>query len=162
MERRDAIRSVVENIPSICQLKPKQKESLVHILNGGDVVALLPTSFGKSLIYQLLQIISEKQGRPKSGKAIIVIVSPLVALMDDQVKEAAKLCLCAAQLGMHNDWEIIEGNFSLIFGIWILDSQENGDSQMASYVGINPIPRQPRRHCRCRCNGLFYFKYLNK
>ncbi len=33
----------------------------------------------------------------------IVIVSPLVALVDDQVKEVAKLGLCAAQLGMHND-----------------------------------------------------------
>ncbi len=106
-------------------------------------MALLPTSFGKSLIYQLLPIVSEKLGRPKSGNVIIVIVSPLVALMDDQVKEAAKLDLCAAQLGVHNDREIMEGNFSLIFGIRILDSQ----SKMASYVGINPIPRQPRRHC---------------
>ncbi len=91
-------RSVVENIPGICQLKPtEQEECLVHILNGDDVVALLPTGFGKSLIYQLLPIVSEKLGRPKSGKAIIVIVSPLVALMDDQVKEAAKLGLCSAQ-----------------------------------------------------------------
>ncbi len=39
METRDAIRSVVENIPGICQLKPEQEE--FHILNGGDVVALL-------------------------------------------------------------------------------------------------------------------------
>ncbi len=132
----------MENIPGICQLE--QGECLVHILNGGDVVALLPTGFGKSLIYQLLPIISERLGRPKSGKAIIVIVSPLVALMDDQVKEAAKLGLCAAQLGMHNDPEIMEGKFSLIFVIRILDSQ----SKMVSYVGINPIQRQPRRHCR--------------
>ncbi len=72
-----------------------------------------------------------------------MIVSPLVALMDDQVKESAKLGLCAAQLGVHNDPEIMEGNFSLVFGIRILDSQ----SKMASYVGINPIPRQPCRHC---------------
>ncbi len=41
--------------------------------------------------------------------------------LDDQVKEAAKLGLCAAQLGMHND----------------------SQSKIASYVGINPIPRQP-------------------
>ncbi len=34
---------------------------------------------------------------------IIVIVSPLVALMDNQVKEAANLGLCAAQFGVHND-----------------------------------------------------------
>ncbi len=55
-----------------------------------------------------------------------MIVSPLVALMDDQVKEAAKLSLCATQLGVHNDPEIMEGNFSLIFGnvspkSWILN-----------------------------------------
>ncbi len=45
-------------------------------------------------------------------------------LMDDQVKEAAKLGLCAAQLGVHNDREITEGNVSLIFGSpesWILN-----------------------------------------
>jgi len=40
MEIRDAIRSVVENIPGICKLK--QEECLLNILNGGDVVALLP------------------------------------------------------------------------------------------------------------------------
>ncbi len=143
METQDAIRSVVENIPGNCQLKPELEECLDHILNGRDVVDPTPDKFGKSLIYQLLLIVCEKLGRRKSGKVIIVIVSPLVALMDDQVKEAAKLGLCAAQLGVHNDQEIMEGNFSLVFGIRILDSQ----SKMASYVGINPIPRQPRRHC---------------
>ncbi len=61
METWDAIRSVVENIPGICQLKPEQEECLVHILNGGDILALLPTGFGKSLIYQSLPIVSKKQ-----------------------------------------------------------------------------------------------------
>ncbi len=37
--------------------------------------------------------------------------------------QPSKLGLCAAQLGVHNDREITEGNFSLIFGIRILDSQ---------------------------------------
>ncbi len=53
METRDAIRSVVENILGICQLKPEQEECLVH--------NLLPTGFGKSLMYQLLPIVSGKQ-----------------------------------------------------------------------------------------------------
>ncbi len=124
METWDGIHSVVKNIPGLCQLKPEQEVCLVHILNGVDVVALLLTGFGKSLIYQLLPVVSEKLGRPKSGKAIFVTVSPLVAFMDNQIKEAAKLGLCAAQLGVYNDWEIMEGNFSLIFGSpesWILN-----------------------------------------
>ncbi len=124
METQNAIRSVVENIITICQLKPKQEECLVHILKEGDVVALLQTDFWKSLIYQPLPIVSKKLGRSKSGKVITVIVPPLVSLMDDQVMEAAKLGLCAAQLGLHNDREIMEGNFSLIFGnpkSWILN-----------------------------------------
>ncbi len=48
MDTLDAIRSVVENIPGIFQLKPEQEDCLVHILSWGDVVALLPTGFGKN------------------------------------------------------------------------------------------------------------------
>jgi len=43
-----------------------------------------------SLIYQLLPIVSEKLGRPKASKAIVVIVCPLVALMEEQVKGKKK------------------------------------------------------------------------
>ncbi len=64
METRDAICSVVEKIPSICQPKPEKEECLVHILNGGDVVALLPTGFGKSLSYQ---------GKARQGKASLFV-----------------------------------------------------------------------------------------
>ncbi len=70
METCDATRSDVENIPGIFQLKPEQEECLVPILNGGDVVALLSTGFGKSFIYQLLPIVSEKLGRPKSFQTL--------------------------------------------------------------------------------------------
>ena len=41
METRDVMRSVVENIPDICQVG----ECLVHVLKGEDVGALLPTGF---------------------------------------------------------------------------------------------------------------------
>ncbi len=41
METQDAIRSVVENIPGICQLMPEQEECLVHILNGGDAAKVV-------------------------------------------------------------------------------------------------------------------------
>ncbi len=153
--------ALVENIPGICQLKPELEECLVHILNGRDVVALLPTSFGKSLIYQLLPIVCEKLGRPKSGKAILVIVSPLVALMDDQVKEPAKLGLCAAQLGVHNDREIMEGNFSLVF--WYPNpgfSIQNGElCWHQSYTNTTSSPLLSTRHTS-HTNGKFAYTGL--
>ena len=36
------------------ELKEEQKEAVRNIVNGRDVIAVLPTGFGKSLIYQLL------------------------------------------------------------------------------------------------------------
>jgi superfamily II DNA/RNA helicase len=36
------------------QLKSEQRESIVHLLRGEDVLAILPTGYGKSFIFQLL------------------------------------------------------------------------------------------------------------
>ena len=52
-DTREAIRSVVGSLPEIDQLKPEQERALQSFVGGRDVVALLPTGFGKSLIFQL-------------------------------------------------------------------------------------------------------------
>ena len=46
-DTREAIRSVVGSLPKIDQLNPEQEQVLLHIVGGHDVVALLPTGFGK-------------------------------------------------------------------------------------------------------------------
>ena len=44
----EAIRSVVATVPNIQKLKLEQEQVLLSFLCGNDVVALLPTGFGKS------------------------------------------------------------------------------------------------------------------
>ncbi|GAB2772497.1 RecQ family ATP-dependent DNA helicase [Salinimicrobium soli] len=57
--------------------RPLQKEVINEIIAGRDVLALMPTGGGKSLCYQV-------PGLMKEG--ICMVISPLVALMEDQVK----------------------------------------------------------------------------
>ena len=56
IDASEAIRSVVATLPNIHKLKPEQEQVLLSFVGGHDVVVLLPTRFGNSLIFQLRQL----------------------------------------------------------------------------------------------------------
>ena len=58
------------------ELREAQKTCLVNLARGGDLFAILPTGFGKSLIFQRLA-----KAALNSEKSTIIIVSPLVSVM---------------------------------------------------------------------------------
>ena len=60
--------------------RPGQGEIVTAVLNGRDVLAVMPTGSGKSLCYQLPALL-------RGG--LTIVVSPLIALMRNQV---AQLC----------------------------------------------------------------------
>ena len=62
-------------------LKPMQVKCLESLISGHDVMAVLPTGYGKSMIYHLLPFILPK----KSIRNIIVVVAPLSSIIMDQV-----------------------------------------------------------------------------
>ncbi len=59
------------------QFRPFQEESIDALLDGRDLLTILPTGAGKSLCYQLPTLMSD---------GLSVVVSPLIALMQDQVR----------------------------------------------------------------------------
>lgn len=61
--------------------KPGQKETIASILAGQDTLAVLPTGTGKSLCYQFPS---------EHLNGLVVIVSPLLSLMEDQVQQLQK------------------------------------------------------------------------
>jgi ATP-dependent DNA helicase RecQ len=71
-----AIDAVIERTWGFSSLRPLQREAIDAALAGRDAVTVLPTGGGKSLCYQVPPLVS---GRPT------VVVSPLIALMQDQV-----------------------------------------------------------------------------
>lgn len=58
------------------QYRPGQGEVIEHVLAGGDGLVIMPTGGGKSMCYQLPALLRAGMG---------VVVSPLIALMEDQV-----------------------------------------------------------------------------
>ncbi len=94
--------------------RPGQAEIVEAVLAGRDVLAVMPTGSGKSLCYQLPAV---------QAGGLTVVVSPLIALMRDQVGQMTSLGVAAASLNSHNDpreadaaWDLIErGELRLLF-----------------------------------------------
>ncbi len=83
------IRRVLERTFGYSGFRGQQEEVIRHMVDGGDCLVLMPTGGGKSLCYQIPGIVREGTG---------VVVSPLIALMRDQVEALRQLGVRAACL----------------------------------------------------------------
>jgi len=73
-----------------------EQQAIVHqVIAGGDALVLMPTGGGKSLCYQIPALVRAGVG---------VVVSPLIALMQDQVDALTELGVRAAYLNSTQDW----------------------------------------------------------
>ena len=82
-------RNVLRETFGYVTFRDGQEEVVDHVVAGGDALVLMPTGGGKSLCYQIPSLV-----RPGTG----IVVSPLIALMQDQVAALAQLGVRAAFL----------------------------------------------------------------
>jgi ATP-dependent DNA helicase RecQ len=76
-------------------LRPGQAEIITDVLNGNPVIAVMPTGAGKSLCYQLPAVVLGERG------GLTLVISPLIALMKDQVDALRARGIEAAALTSH-------------------------------------------------------------
>lgn len=77
----------------------EQRQIVDHLVAGGDALVLMPTGGGKSLCYQIPALVRHGTG---------IVVSPLIALMQNQVDALVELGVRAAFLNSTQDWETVK------------------------------------------------------
>lgn len=96
------------------QFRGQQKEIIDHLVSGGDCLVLMPTGGGKSLCYQIPALVLD-------GTAIVV--SPLIALMQDQVAALRQLGVRGeflnssldASTARNVEQRLVEGSIDLLY-----------------------------------------------
>jgi len=91
-----------------------QQEIVEHVIGGGDALVLMPTGGGKSLCYQIPSLVRAGTG---------VVISPLIALMQDQVDALRAVGVKAAFLNSTQDLEtsreveraLLDGDLDLLY-----------------------------------------------
>jgi len=96
----DDPQSILHEIFGYAQFRGPQQSIVDHVVAGGDALVLMPTGGGKSLCYQIPAI-----ARQRAGHGVTVVVSPLIALMHDQVGALHEAGVDAAFLNSTLDWE---------------------------------------------------------
>ncbi len=110
--------SILSDVFGYPAFQGAQAEIIDHVIEGGDALVLMPTGGGKSLCYQVPAI-----ARHRAGQGVAIVVSPLIALMHDQVgalEEAGEHAAflnssLAPDAARHVEGELASGRLVLLY-----------------------------------------------
>lgn len=96
---------------------PEQEQSIRAFFEGSSVFVNLPTGYGNSLILQCLPIVADMLHFKPRGSHVLVVISPLRSLMEDQVSFLNNIGVPDIAIGDEEDPEIIQ---QVINGTYII------------------------------------------
>ncbi len=85
--------TILREVFGYLEFRGPQQAIIEHVASGGDALVLMPTGGGKSLCYQIPAL-----ARQRAGQGVTIVISPLIALMHDQVGALAEAGVSAAFL----------------------------------------------------------------
>jgi ATP-dependent DNA helicase RecQ len=105
---------ILQRVFGYDSFRGQQADIIRHVCEGGDALVLMPTGGGKSLCYQIPALVREGTG---------VVISPLIALMQDQVDALRQLGVRAGFLNSTQDIEqrreveqlVVKGELDLLY-----------------------------------------------
>ena len=118
----EALDRSLSSFSGVKSFKAEQRLVTEKVVHGrGFFFAQIPTGFGKSLTFQIVTPLCKclkTMGHNFPSNPLVVIVSPLLTIMEDQVKWLRSLGFAAAYIGESNDKDrnIIDGQGNSNFG----------------------------------------------
>jgi ATP-dependent DNA helicase RecQ len=102
--KHSTLQKTLQHVFGYSSFRPGQREAIEAMEAGRDVQVLLPTGGGKSVCYQLPAV---------RGSGPMVVVSPLIALMEDQVGALTRRGIPAVAMHTGKDWEQVKADREL-------------------------------------------------
>jgi ATP-dependent DNA helicase RecQ len=128
----EALNKILQQYWGYSSFRPGQEEVMKHVLEGHDVVVLMPTGGGKSLCYQVPTLLME---------GTCIVVSPLIALMKDQVERLQSMGISAVAIYSGQDVALQ----NILF--------ENAVNKLYKFIYVSPERLQTKQFL----NRLPYF-----
>ena len=109
---------ILREVFGYASFRGQQQDIIEHVTGSGDALVLMPTGGGKSLCYQIPAI-----ARQRAGHGATLVISPLIALMQDQVDALHEAGVAASFLNSTQDWreaqaverQLLAGHITLLY-----------------------------------------------
>ena len=139
-----AVAEVIGTFDGVSEISAEQREGIANYFQRKDILAVLPTGHGKSLLFQLLPGICRALNTmgytsyPK--KAIVLVICPLNALIESHMKELRQRSIsCTCLSGNDADQDgAYNGDYSVLFA----------NPEATSFPGFSPTRPTERENRR--------------